>query len=178
MSSTERKMAAIVAMDVTSYSEKMGRDEDGTLKHLRACREIIETVVAENRGRVFNTAGDAFMIEFSSAVSALSAAVEIQKLIKNRNDSLEEIERMYFRMGVNVGDVMRSSIPSAAPKPCVKAVLPAPRSPARSTRSPGRANSASAAASSFVCSGEVVRAKIIHSPLVDRTAGLGAQFHR
>ena len=106
MSSTERKMAAIVAMDVTSYSEKMGRDEEGTLKHLRACREIIETVVAENRGRIFNTAGDAFMIEFSSAVSALSAAVEIQKLIKNRNDSLEEIERMYFRMGVNVGDII------------------------------------------------------------------------
>ena len=106
MSSTERKMAAIVAMDVTSYSEKMGRDEEGTLKHLRACREIIETVVAENRGRIFNTAGDAFMIEFSSAVSALSAAVEIQKLIKNRNDSLEQIERMYFRMGVNVGDII------------------------------------------------------------------------
>jgi adenylate cyclase len=106
MSSTERKMADIVAMDVTSYSEKMGRDEEGTLKHLRACREIIETVVAENRGRIFNTAGDAFMIEFSSAVSALSAAVEIQKLIKNRNESLEEIERMYFRMGVNVGDII------------------------------------------------------------------------
>lgn len=106
MSSTERKMAAIVAMDVTSYSEKMGKDEEGTLKHLRACREIIETVVAENRGRIFNTAGDAFMIEFSSAVSALSAAVEIQKLIKNRNDSLEETERMYFRMGVNVGDII------------------------------------------------------------------------
>jgi class 3 adenylate cyclase/TolB-like protein/Tfp pilus assembly protein PilF len=106
MSSTERKMAAIVAMDVTSYSEKMGRDEEGTLMHLRACREIIETVVAENRGRIFNTAGDAFMIEFSSAVSALSAAVEIQKLIKNRNESLEEIERMYFRMGVNVGDII------------------------------------------------------------------------
>ena len=106
MNSTERKMAAIVAMDVTSYSEKMGRDEEGTLKHLRACREIIETVVAENRGRVFNTAGDAFMIEFSSAVSALSAAVEIQNLIKNRNESLEEIERMYFRMGVNVGDII------------------------------------------------------------------------
>ena len=45
MTSTERKMAAILAMDVTSYSEKMGRDEEGTLKHLRACKEIIETVV-------------------------------------------------------------------------------------------------------------------------------------
>ena len=106
MSSTERKMAAILAMDVTSYSEKMGRDEEGTLKHLRACREIIETVVNENRGRIFNTAGDAFMIEFSSAVSALSAAVEIQKLIKNRNESLAENEQMFFRIGVNVGDII------------------------------------------------------------------------
>ena len=106
MSSTERKMAAILAMDVTSYSEKMGRDEEGTLKHLRACREIIETVVNENRGRIFNTAGDAFMIEFSSAVSALSAAIEIQKLIKNRNESLVENEQMFFRVGVNVGDII------------------------------------------------------------------------
>ena len=75
MSSTERKMAAIVAMDVTSYSEKMGKDEEGTLKHLRACREIIETVVAENRGRIFNTAGDAFMIESSYAVIDLNFVV-------------------------------------------------------------------------------------------------------
>ena len=77
MSNTERKMAAILAMDVVSYSEKMGRDEEGTLRHLRACREIIENVVTENRGRIFNTAGDAFMIEFSSAVSAISAAVDV-----------------------------------------------------------------------------------------------------
>tara|TARA_S200000501_G_scaffold79136_1_gene70896 strand:- start:1705 stop:2664 length:960 start_codon:yes stop_codon:yes gene_type:complete len=106
MSNTERKMAAILAMDVTSYSEKMGKDEEGTLEHLRACKEIIEGVVSENKGRIFNTAGDAFMIEFSSTISALSAAIEIQKLIKSRNNSLEETERMYFRMGVNVGDII------------------------------------------------------------------------
>ncbi|MEO0315277.1 MAG: hypothetical protein RI928_1733 [Pseudomonadota bacterium] len=106
MTATERKMAAILAMDVASYSEKMGRDEEGTLKHLRACREIIEGVVAENRGRIFNTAGDAFMIEFSSAVSAVSAAVDIQKLIGSRNESLPPIEQMKFRIGVNVGDII------------------------------------------------------------------------
>ncbi len=106
MSNTERKMAAILAMDVVSYSEKMGRDEEGTLRHLRACREIIENVVTENRGRIFNTAGDAFMIEFSSAVSAISAAVDIQKLIKSRNDSLPSEEQMMFRVGVNVGDII------------------------------------------------------------------------
>ena len=106
MTATERKMAAILAMDVASYSEKMGRDEEGTLRHLRACREIIEGVVAENRGRIFNTAGDAFMIEFSSAISALSAAVDIQKLIQSRNDSLPPVEQMKFRIGVNVGDII------------------------------------------------------------------------
>lgn len=106
MTATERKMAAILAMDVVSYSEKMGRDEEGTLRHLRACREIIEGVVAENRGRIFNTAGDAFMIEFSSAISALSAAVDIQKLIQSRNDSLPPAEQMMFRVGVNVGDII------------------------------------------------------------------------
>ncbi len=106
MTATERKMAAILAMDVASYSEKMGRDEEGTLRHLRACREIIDGVVAENRGRIFNTAGDAFMIEFSSAISALSAAVDIQKLIQSRNDSLPAAEQMKFRIGVNVGDII------------------------------------------------------------------------
>jgi class 3 adenylate cyclase/TolB-like protein len=106
MKTTERKMAAILAMDVVSYSEKMGRDEEGTLKHLRACREIIENIVTENRGRIFNTAGDAFMIEFSSAVSAVSAAVDIQKLIDLRNESLPASEQMKFRIGVNVGDII------------------------------------------------------------------------
>lgn len=106
MTATERKMAAILAMDVASYSEKMGRDEEGTLRHLRACREIIDGVVAENRGRIFNTAGDAFMIEFSSAISALSAAVDIQKLIQSRNESLAPPEQMKFRIGVNVGDII------------------------------------------------------------------------
>lgn len=106
MATTERKMAAIIAMDVVSYSEKMGRDEEGTLRHLRACREIIENVVQENRGRIFNTAGDAFMIEFASAVSAVAAAVDIQKFIQDRNGSLPEDQQMHFRVGVNVGDII------------------------------------------------------------------------
>jgi len=106
MKTTERKMAAILAMDVVSYSEKMGRDEEGTLKHLRACREIIENIVTENKGRIFNTAGDAFMIEFSSAVSAVSAAVDIQKLIDLRNELLPSLEQMRFRIGVNLGDII------------------------------------------------------------------------
>lgn len=106
METTERKLAAILAMDVVDYSAKMGRDEEGTLRHLKVCREIISRVVAEHRGRIFNTAGDAFMIEFASPVAAVSSAVDIQNLIKARNDSLPEAERMQFRMGVNMGDII------------------------------------------------------------------------
>ncbi len=106
METTERKLAAILAMDVVDYSAKMGRDEEGTLRHLKVCREIISRVVAEHRGRIFNTAGDAFMIEFASPVAAVSSAVDIQNLIRARNDSLPEAERMQFRMGVNMGDII------------------------------------------------------------------------
>ena len=55
-------------MDVASYSQKMGADEEGTLKELKACREIIEAKVSEAKGRIFNTAGDAFMVEFSNTL--------------------------------------------------------------------------------------------------------------
>ena len=77
--SEDRKTLTILAMDVASYSQKMGADEEDTLKELKACREIIEAKVAEAKGRIFNTAGDAFMVEFSNTLSAVNAAIAIQK---------------------------------------------------------------------------------------------------
>ena len=71
----ERKTSTILAMDVARYSQLMGIDEEGTLKQLKACREIIETKVSEAKGRIFNTAGDAFMVEFSNTLSAVNAAI-------------------------------------------------------------------------------------------------------
>ena len=87
--------------------KKMGADEEGTLKELKACREIIEAKVAEAKGRIFNTAGDAFMVEFSNTLSAVNAAIAIQKQIFEHNKTISDAsKRLYFRMGINLGDVM------------------------------------------------------------------------
>ncbi len=106
MSETERKLATILAMDVVDYSAKMSQNEETTLQSLRQCREIIEQVVSSQKGRIFNTAGDAFMIEFASPVAAVTSAVNIQKEIKDRNYKLSAEEHLEFRMGVNMGDIM------------------------------------------------------------------------
>ena len=86
----ERKTSTILAMDVARYSQLMGIDEEGTLKQLKACREIIETKVSEAKGRIFNTAGDAFMVEFSNTLSAVNAAIEIQKEISEHNQKIAD----------------------------------------------------------------------------------------
>ena len=106
LEATERKLATILAMDVVDYSAKMSRNEETTLQSLRQCREIIEKVVSSQKGRIFNTAGDAFMIEFASPVAAVTSAVNIQKEIKDRNSKLSAEEHLEFRMGVNMGDIM------------------------------------------------------------------------
>ncbi len=106
MESAERKLAAILAMDVVDYSAKMSEDEQVTLRNLKECRKIIEDVVSSQKGRIFNTAGDAFMIEFASPVTALDSAIEIQKKIKERNYKVAHNEHLEFRMGVNMGDIM------------------------------------------------------------------------
>ena len=103
---TERKLATILAMDVVDYSAKMSHNEESTLQSLKQCRGIIEKVVSDQKGRIFNTAGDAFMIEFASPVAAVGSAVLIQKEIKARNYSLSVDEHLEFRMGVNMGDIM------------------------------------------------------------------------
>ena len=105
--SEERKTSTILAMDVASYSQKMGVDEEGTLKQLKACREIIEAKVSDAKGRIFNTAGDAFMVEFSNTLSAVNAAILIQREISEHNKEISDSsKRLYFRMGINLGDVM------------------------------------------------------------------------
>ena len=81
MSSQKRKLTTILAMDVVNYSKKMAVDDEGTLKQLSVCKKIIEKTVTSAEGRIFNTAGDAFMIEFSSPVQAVNSAIKIQKEI-------------------------------------------------------------------------------------------------
>ena len=73
----ERKLAAIFAADIAGYSRLMARDEIGTLARLKACRVIIDELIALHRGRIFNTAGDSVVADFASAVDAVQCAVAV-----------------------------------------------------------------------------------------------------
>ena len=102
----ERKLATILSADVAGYSRLMAEDEEQTLRIFRGHREIFESVVAMHRGRIFNTAGDAILAEFPSAVEAVRCATEIQTAVRTRNDQFPEARQVKFRIGVNLGDVM------------------------------------------------------------------------
>ncbi len=105
-SKTERKVTVILATDVVGYSIKMEENEEQTLKNLKVCQGIIEGLVKDHHGRIFNTAGDSVLAEFQSAVEAVICATEFQNTIKERNNSVGEEEQMEFRVGVNMGDVV------------------------------------------------------------------------
>ncbi|MGA8383410.1 MAG: adenylate/guanylate cyclase domain-containing protein, partial [Stellaceae bacterium] len=101
-----RKLATILSADVAAYSRLMAEDEEHTLRTFRGHRQVFETLVALHRGRIFNTAGDAILAEFGSAVEAVRCATEIQAALRTRNDHLPDDRRVEFRIGVNLGDVM------------------------------------------------------------------------
>jgi len=73
-----RKIAVIFVTDVVGFSELMQKNENGTLKNLRACRDILDRLFEEHGGRIFNTAGDSVLAEFQSAVSTVICATEFQ----------------------------------------------------------------------------------------------------
>ena len=102
----KRKLAAILAADAVGYSKLMSTDEEGTLKVLSAHRAVIDGIIEFHEGRIIGTAGDSVLAEFGSPVEAVRCAVEIQDALKTRNDSLPEGQRLLFRIGVNLGDVM------------------------------------------------------------------------
>lgn len=104
MSSIQRKLAAILAADVHQFSKMMGTDEAGTLANLNACRQIVDAIIAEHHGRIFGSAGDSVVAEFASAVSAVLCAVECQRAIVARNSQTST--PLWFRIGVNIGDVI------------------------------------------------------------------------
>jgi adenylate cyclase len=103
----ERKLAAILAADVAGYSRLMGLDEERTLRSLRMHRtDVVDPAIAAHRGRIANTAGDSLLVEFPSVVDAVRCAVAIQQGMAALNADVAEDERVVFRMGINVGDVM------------------------------------------------------------------------
>src|SRR5581483_9330587 len=83
---SERRLAAILAADVAGWSRLMGRDEEGTLRRLKALRgELIDVEIARNRGRIVKTAGDGLLAEFPSVVDALHCALAVQEAMRARN---------------------------------------------------------------------------------------------
>ena len=84
----ERKLSTILSADVAGYSRLMGEDEEQTLKTISRPQEVFESLVAMHHGRIFNTAGDAILAEFTSAVEAVRCATDIQAALRTRNDQL------------------------------------------------------------------------------------------
>ncbi len=102
----ERKLATILSADVAEYSRLMAKDEEQTLRTFRAHTQVFESLVLLHRGRIFNTAGDAILAEFASAVEAVRCATEIQAALRTRNEHLPAARQVRFRIGVNLGDVV------------------------------------------------------------------------
>jgi len=103
----QRRLAAILAADVVGYSRMMGDDEAGTLARLKSLRaEFLHPKIAEYGGRIVKTTGDGTLIEFGSAVDAVSHAVEVQRGMAERNEGLPEDRQIRLRLGINVGDII------------------------------------------------------------------------
>ncbi len=102
----ERKLSTILSADVAEFSRLMGEDEEQTLRVFRGHKKVFESVVALHNGRIFNTAGDAILAEFPSAVEAVRCATDIQAALRTRNDQLAPNRQVRFRIGINLGDIL------------------------------------------------------------------------
>src|SRR5215510_12373394 len=106
--SQTRRLAAILAADVAGYSRLMGEDEEGTLAALKAIRrELADPKIKEHHGRIVKTTGDGLLMEFASVVDAVRCAVEVQREMADRNADVPPDRRLEFRMGINLGDIIK-----------------------------------------------------------------------
>src|SRR5208282_4104813 len=103
----ERRLAAILAADVVGYSRLVGVDEEGTLERLRVLRrEVVDPMIKEHRGRIVRITGDGLLVEFVSVVDAVRCAVDTQQEMALRNTEVPVDQRIEFRIGINLGDIM------------------------------------------------------------------------
>ena len=103
----ERRLAAILAVDVAGYSRLMGANEEGTHARLKAhLRELVDPKIAEHRGRIVKNTGDGFLAEFASVVDAVRCAVEVQRGMPERESEVPEERRIRLRIGINLGDII------------------------------------------------------------------------
>ena len=103
----QRRLAAILAADVVGYSRLVEADEAGTVARLKTLQtDLIHPMIDQDGGRVVKVMGDGVLVEFGSSVDAVRNALAIQREIAQRNQDLPEENRMVFRVGVNIGDVI------------------------------------------------------------------------
>ena len=103
----KRRLAAIVVADVVGYSRLMEKDEVATLAALKERRAtILQPIVRAHGGRIVKVMGDGVLLEFPSAVNALSGAIELQRKMQDANAALPEARRIVLRIGINLGDVV------------------------------------------------------------------------
>src|SRR5437879_6407085 len=102
----KRKIAAIFAADIAGYSRLVAEDEEETLRRLASYRQVTDDFIAKGGGRIFNTAGDAVLAEFPSAVEAVRCAIDIQERLRTRNMAYPPSRQMAFRIGITIGDVV------------------------------------------------------------------------
>lgn len=103
----ERRLAAILAVDVVEYTRLMNANEAGTLARLRSLRiEVVQPKIGEHKGRIAKLMGDGLLAEFPSAVKAVQCAIELQEAISTREADVSDEERIRLRIGVNLGDVI------------------------------------------------------------------------
>ena len=101
----ERRLAAVLAADVAGYSRSMGEDELGTLVALKAHRsEVVDPAISRHRGRIVKTTGDGLLVEFASAVDAVTCAIAVQEKMAERNATF--MPKIAFRIGINIGDII------------------------------------------------------------------------
>src|SRR5215217_9568978 len=102
----KRRLTTVLCADVQGYSRLMEADEPGTLATLRRYRTAMASLIERHDGRIVNTWGDAVIAEFPSVVEAVQCAIEIQQELSAQDPHLPEAQRMRFRIGINLGDVM------------------------------------------------------------------------
>ena len=108
MEREQRKLSAIMSLDMVGYSRMIELDESGTLSRYREITEqVILPSVAAHHGRIFKTIGDGIMAEFNSAVDSVECGIEIQKLTLDKSNSTKQDQQIFFRIGINLGDVIQ-----------------------------------------------------------------------
>ena len=106
MPNVTRKLATILAADCVSFSYHMEHNEEITLVNLKSCRDLIDSTIESHGGRIFHTAGDSVVAEFSSSVECVHAAIEMQEILSQRNEKLSSDDQLEWRIGIHLDDVI------------------------------------------------------------------------